>query len=448
MSRTMPSLSPRQVLRFALDPFTGMMDAYRAHGSVVGIGYGSQRTAFVFGPEANSFVFANPSLFSWRDSFEVMLPVLGDTALLVTDGPDHQRRRHLTLPAFHRRRIDAYVRLMARNTVAAVENWESGRRIDLYQALRSVIRRNTVEALYGAPLAADNHVIGARLQIALDSTDLPLGIQLFLTGIPNPMTARARRARRQVAARVQAEIGRRRAGGPGAAGAGGCEAEGGDGLGMLLAARDSEGRSLGDRELEDQVISLIVAGYETTSAAMGWTVHAALHTPGVWDDARKEVDAVLGDAELTGDALERLPYVDAVVQESLRLHPPVVVLPRVAAQDFEFAGHLIRAGRRLAISPYVTHRMPEVWPQATEFLPERWSPGHPAHRPATPSTYLPFGGGAHRCIGSPFATAELKTILIELLRRTELRLEGEVTPASIMAMRPRRGVPVVVRRRM
>ncbi|MEV6397183.1 cytochrome P450 [Streptomyces sp. NPDC051907] len=450
MSQSMPTLSPRRVLQFALDPFTGMMDAYRAHGSVVGVGYGSQRTTFVFGPEANAFVFANPSLFSWRDSFEVMLPVLGDTALLVTDGPDHHRRRHLTLPAFHRRRIDAYVRLMARNTAAAVETWQSGRRLDLYQALRSVIRCNTVEALYGARLAADNQMIGARLQIALDSTDLPLGMQLFLAGIPNPMTARARRARRQVAARVQAEIGRRRAREAGAARAGGCPVdggEGGDGLAMLLAARDSEGRSLADRELEDQVISLIVAGYETTSAAMGWTVHAALSTPGVWDDARKEVDSVLGDAELTGEALERLPYVDAVVQEALRLHPPVVVLPRVAAQDFEFAGHTIRAGRRLAISPYVTHRMPEVWPQAAQFLPERWSPGHPAHRPATPSTYLPFGGGAHRCIGSPFATAELKTILIELLRRTELRLEAEATPASIMAMRPRRGVPVVVRRR-
>ncbi|MGW7049539.1 hypothetical protein ACWGDT_44190 [Streptomyces avermitilis] len=100
---------------------------------------------------------------------------------------------------------------MARNTAATVKTREGGRRIDLYQALRSAIRRNTVEALSGAPPAADSHMIGARLQLALDSTDLPLGMQFFLTGIPNPMTARARRARRQVAARVQAEIGRRRA---------------------------------------------------------------------------------------------------------------------------------------------------------------------------------------------------------------------------------------------
>ncbi|MGW7049538.1 cytochrome P450 [Streptomyces avermitilis] len=164
---------------------------------------------------------------------------------------------------------------------------------------------------------------------------------------------------------------------------------------MLRAARDSEGRSLGDRELEDQVISLNVVGYETTSAAMGWTVDAALHSPGVWDDARKKVDSVLGDAELTGDALERLPCVDAVVQEALRFHPPVVVLPRVSR-------------RRTSSSP------------------------------ATPS-----GPAAV----SPSAAAELKTILIELLRRTELRLEGKVTRPASWPCGRRRGVPVVVRRR-
>ncbi len=437
MSRTMPALSPHEVLRFAADPFTGMMAAYESHGTVVSVGYGSQRTVFAFGPEANSFVFANPALFSWRDSFKVMVPVLGDTALLVTDGEHHRRRRHLTLPAFHRRRIDVYVRLMARNTAAAVEQWETGRSLDLYRALRSVIRRNTIACLYGPGLAADNEMIGARLQTALNSTDLPLGAQLFLAGVPNPVTARAKRARRKVAVRVQEEIARRR----------GETAASTDALGMLLAARDPDGRPLTDLELQDQVISMIVAGYETTSAAMGWTAHAALCTPGVWERARKEVDAVLGDAEITGDALEQLPYVDAVVQEALRLHPPVVVLPRVAAQDFDFAGHTIPAGSRLAISPYVTHRMPEVWPEATAFLPGRWSPDHPAHRPATPATYLPFGGGHHRCVGSPLATAELKTILAELVRRTELRPAGDVRPASIMAMRPRGGVPVTVRRR-
>ncbi len=434
---TAPRLSPAQVLRFAADPFTGMLRAQREYGNTVGVGYGPQRSTFLFGPEANSFVFANPQLFSWRDSFEVMLPVLGESALLVSDGEGHRRRRHLVLPAFHRRRIEDYVGLMARNTVATIRRWESGGRIDLYRELRALIRRNTVESLYGSRLAARNDAIGARLQVALDATDLPLGLQLFLTGVPNPITARAKRARRWVAAEVQREIDHRRR----------HPERGRDGLGALLEPAGDGTCPLDDTEIQDQVISLIVAGYETTSAAMGWVAHAALTTPGVWRRAREEVERVLGSAPTTVDALEELEYVDGVVQEALRLYPPVVVLPRVAAQDLEFGGHRLPAGSRLAISPYVTHRMSEVWPEPSRFLPERWQPGHPLHRAATPAGYLPFGGGRHRCIGAPFATAELKTVLVELLRRTELTPAGAVTPASIMAMRPRRGVPVVVQRR-
>ncbi|GAA2725453.1 MULTISPECIES: cytochrome P450 [Streptomyces] len=432
-----PRLAPAEVLRFAADPFTGMLRAQRVHGDVVEVGYGRQRSTFLFGPEANSFVFANPQLFSWRDSFEVMLPVLGESALLVSDGEGHRRRRHLVLPAFHRRRIEDYVRLMARNTAATVNRWETGRRIDLYRELRALIRRNTVESLYGSRLAAQNDAIGARLQIALDATDLPLGLQLFLTRCPNPLTARAKRARRWVAGRIQAEIEHRRRH---------LEPDG-DGLGALLAAAHGERCPLDDGEIQDQVISLIVAGYETTSAAMAWVVHAALSTPGTWEQARESVTELLGDAPVTVEALEKLHYLDGVVQEALRLHPPVVVLPRVTAQDVEFAGRRLPAGTRLAISPYVTHRMSRVWTEPSRFVPERWLSGHRLHREVTPAGFLPFGGGRHRCIGAPFATAELKTILVELLRRTDLTPAAPVTPVSIMAMRPRRGVPVVVRRR-
>ncbi|WP_405606902.1 cytochrome P450 [Streptomyces sp. NBC_01511] len=179
-----------------------------------------------------------------------MLPVLGETALLVTDGEDHRRLRHHVLPAFHRSRIDDYVRLMAANTTASVRGWgidsgvDSGigtraeTTLDLYRVLRSVVRRNTVGALYGNRLAADSEGIGDRLQIALNSTDLPLGAQLFLVGVPNPLTPRAKRARRKVAARVQAEMDRRLMDGAGP-----------DGLGALLSARSAESRPLNDAEV-------------------------------------------------------------------------------------------------------------------------------------------------------------------------------------------------------
>lgn len=434
MNAAIPALAPDRVLRFAIDPFRGMLDARRRHGDVVQVGYGAQRAVFLFGPEANSFVFANPQLFSWRDSFAVMLPVLGETALLVTDGEEHRRRRPLVLPAFHRRRLEEYARLMAGNTREALTRLRTGERVDLYAELRALIRRNTIDSFFGTRLARQDAEIGRKLQIALDATDLPLGLQLFLTGVPNPVTARAVRSRRWVAERVRAEIAARRR----------FPVERPDALTVLLDKPSNSGCPLGDDEIEDQVISLIVAGYETTSAAMAWTVHVLLTHPGSWEAARQEVAEMLGDGEADPETLEKMTVVDDVVNEALRLHPPVVVLPRITREDTVFRGLRIRAGTRLAISPFVTHRMPEVWPQPGRFVPGRWRPDHPLHRPATPAGYLPFGGGHHRCVGAPFATLEIKVILIELLRRTRLRSAGPVRPASIMAMRPRRGMPVVV----
>src|SRR5689334_19377937 len=191
MNAVIPTLAPDRVLRFALDPFRGMLDGRRRLGDVVQVGYGAQRAVFLFGPEANSFLFPNPQLFSWRDSFAVMLPVLGETALLVTDGEEHRRRRPLVLPAFHRRRLEEYARLMTANTRQALTRLRAGERVDLYAELRALIRRNTIDSFFGTRLAEQDAEIGRKLQIALDATDLPLGMQLFLTGVPNPVTARA-----------------------------------------------------------------------------------------------------------------------------------------------------------------------------------------------------------------------------------------------------------------
>ncbi|NKZ08847.1 cytochrome P450 [Actinomadura latina] len=428
-------MTARHGIAFAVNPCASLLRLYAEAGRVAAVGTRRRPLVHLFGPDANAFVFANSGLFRWREAFDLLVPVNGETALIVSDGADHRRRRRLVQPAFHHRRVGGYVARMAANTDAALESWRPGRTLDAYAELRTVIRRSTVEVLFGDRLAADAEVIGRRLQVALAAIDRNFVLQMALRSLPNPYMRHVAAARAQVARRVDEEVGRRRA-------------EGGahdDVLGMLMAARDEDGTGLTRQELQDQVISLISAGYDTTSAAMAWAVYALAAHPGAEERARREVAEVVGDRLVTAADLPALTYLDGVVNETLRLFPPAVLSARVPVEDFTYAGHRIPAGAMVLYSPFVTHRMPRVWPQAGRFRPERWDPASDLHRPATPSTYLPFGGGPHRCIGSTLATVEIKTMLACLLRRTRLRLVSPaVTPTSVTAMRPRGGLPVRV----
>ncbi|MGP4028173.1 cytochrome P450 [Actinomadura sp. 3N407] len=429
------SLTARHGIGFAMNPCASLLRLHAEAGPVAAVGSRRKPLVHLFGPDANAFVFANSGLFRWREAFDLLVPVNGETALIVSDGADHRRRRRLVQPAFHHRRVGAYVERMAANTDAALDGWRPGRTLDAYAELRSVIRRSTVEVLFGDRLAADAEVIGRRLQVALAGIDRNFILQLMLRSVPNPYWRRVTASRALVARRVDEEIDRRLREGTG----------GDDVLGMLMAARDEDGAGLTRRELQDQVISLISAGYDTTGAAMAWAVYALLTHPAAEERARREVADVLGDRPPAAGDLPALTYLDGVVSETLRLFPPAVLSARVPVEDFEYAGHRVPAGAMVFYSPYVTHRMPDVWPQAGRFRPERWDPSSDLYRPTTPATYLPFGGGPHRCIGSTLATVELKTMLACLLRRTRLRLVSPAaTPTSVTAMRPRGGVPVEV----
>jgi cytochrome P450 len=197
---------------------------------------------------------------------------------------------------------------------------------------------------------------------------------------------------------------------------------------------------LSDTEIRDQTVGLIAAGFETTSAAMTWTVRALLTNEGTWDRAKAEADEVLDDGAPTAEDLPKLTYLTGVVQESLRLWPPAPLSVRVPAEDFTFAGKRVKAGQQVLYSPYVTHRLDEVWPDADRFVPERWRTAKPA-----PHEYLPFGGGPHRCVGATLATTELTVMLARLLARVRIELSpGRTIASGITTMRPRGGLPARV----
>jgi cytochrome P450 len=403
----------------ATRPHDALLDIYRRFGPICTLGFGPFRYVYLLGPEANRFVLANSQHFHWREAFDALVVIDGEHALIVSDGDVHQRRRRLVTPAFGRRQLDRYADTMRRNVNTAIEGWRVGETVDLYQELRRVIRRSTIDVLFGPRLAAHEPELGRLLQHALDAADRPPPMQQFQR-LGTPAWRRAKHGRAEVARRIRSEIEHRRRH---------PDDDEHDVLAALVNSRDDDGSRLSDIEIVDQVISLIAAGYETTSAAMAWATHAMLVDTDVWKRAQ---EGVVDSADWR--------YLDGVVSETLRLHPPGAISARKSVVPLEFSGSHIPAGSMLIFSPYVTHRLPELWPEPLRFNPARWDPAGPEYRKPGPHEYLPFGGGPHRCLGAAFATVEMTVLLEQLLTRTTLALETcDARPVGLAAMRPRRG---------
>src|SRR3954469_19067485 len=414
-------------------PVETVVDLHRRYGSIVEFGMRPFRYTIVYGDAANKLILADRAdAFTWAEAFAMLAPVDGDTALVVSDGDVHKRRRRLVQPAFHTRRINGYVDLMVEEVDRTVGGWTPGRELRAYDELRKSVRRIVVRALFGDELREREDEIGDVLEPALQFVDQSLLNQQFKLNVPGTAWHKCKAARAKTDSIVDAEVIRRRGtDDPGA---------GDDILAMLLSTVDEDGApGLTAEEIRDQVVSLIAAGYHTTSGALGWAVRALLHEPGVWDKGRAEVDEVIGDGAPTADALQSMRYLDGVVHESLRLWPPGFISGRKCHDDVVFAGHTIAAGSMVMYSPWVTHHLPELWPEPEAFKPKRWE------RDPLPYSFVPFGGGYRRCIGFAFATLELKVTLVRMLQRVELELlSTDDRPVGTAGLRPRSGVPVRV----
>ena len=416
----------------------GTLGAIAALGDVVDVGYGPGRYTFAFGAEANQAILStHADRLRWGEFLEALVPVDGATALVVTDGPDHDRRRKLVQPAFHRRRIDGYLAVTADEVGELLASWAPGTAVEVHEAMRRTIRRIVVRALFGEGFAPQAERFGDLIEPALAYVQRPPTARIDRSFFPPYRRAMA--ARDAVDELVYAEVARRRA-----AAADG-EVPGDDVLAWLLAAHD--GDELSDLEVRDQVVSLIAAGYDTTAAAAAWLVHALYAHPHVLAELRAEIDRELPDgAPVDAPALARMAWLDGVVHESLRLWPPGAISGRKVVEDVEIVGVTVPAGRMLVYSAWVTHRDPRWWPDPLVFEPGRWLEGHAAHHEVPPGAWVPFGGGARRCLGFAMAIAELKVIALELARTVDLEVSAATpAPVGIATTVPRGGVPATVR---
>jgi cytochrome P450 len=428
--------SVRRTHRVIADPLGLLLDCYERYGPVFSLRVLSTRVVFMLGPAANHHILvSHASDFTWRDGgFADLIPLLGD-GLLTIDGDFQRRVRRILLPGFHRERIAAALGTMESEIERAVAPWRPGHRLDLYAWARELALRIAMRALFG--LDPDRHPEGMNSAQEFERALGYYGREYWLQVLRGPRTpwAALTDARRRLDALIFAEIDRRRRSGE----------RGEDLLSLLLDASDEDGGRLSDAHLRDQVMTLLFAGHDTTTATVAFLFRELALRPDVADAIAGELDALgraPGHAELMGGCL---PQLDMALDETLRLYPPAWIGPRRAVRTFEFEGITVPAGAPVNYSSYATHRLPGVWEDPHAFRPERFTPERRAALPK--GAYVPFGGGSRQCIGMRFGQLEIKAIAARVLRehRLELprghRLEVRQTPT----LGPKGGLPVTVR---
>jgi cytochrome P450 len=368
--------------------------------------------------------------------FDKLRMILGN-GLLTSEGAFWLRQRRIAQPAFHRDRIAAFGSTMVRATEQMIERrWAqhlgSGRPFDVSAEMMRLTLRIVSETLMSMDLSDDADSVGSALDFllrtAIQRIQSMIDIPLDLPIPSNRKLAEAIRTINDVVLRVIEQ--RRR------------EADHGtDLVGLLMDARDEEtGEGMTDAQLRDEVITIFLAGHETTANALTWTLHLLSTHPQVEQTLRAELAEVLGGRSPTSEDLPRLAYTKMVLQESLRLFPPAWTIGRGVENDDVIGGYKIPAGSMVIVSPYLVHHNPRIWSNPEGFDPTRFSPENVNSIPKF--AYFPFGAGPRQCIGNGFAMTEAQLVLATIMQRVRLEQSPgfPVIPKPTITLRPERGL--------
>jgi cytochrome P450 len=409
----------------------------REYGDVAAYRLGTHRFVLVSHPELVEQVLVRENHnFARNFVFEVLRPTLGN-GLLLSEGPFWLRQRRLMQPAFSRQRVESYGAEMVRHTLRLAEQFKDGQTRDLHADMMRLTLAIVAEALLGAETGAVSEVVGEALHVIMRDFDERLG-SLFPPPrwLPTPGNLRLRRAVRRLDAIIGGIIAERRA-----------APEGRDDLlAELVRARDEDdGRGMTDRQLRDEVMTLFLAGHETTANALSWALYLLAQNPAAEAALRHELASVLGDRPPAVADLPRLRYAEAVFKESMRLYPPVDGTVRRAVETCLLGGYHVPAGTNVLLSQWNVHRDPRWYGDADAFRPERWLDGSTERLPKY--AYFPFGGGPRLCIGQGFAMIEGTLVLAALLPRCRFTLvpDHPVKPWPSITLRPAHGIKAVVR---
>jgi len=365
--------------------------------------------------------------------------LLGE-GLLTSEGEFHRRQRRLAQPAFHRARIASYAGVMTAYATETRERWRDGAALDMSEEMMRLTLGIVGKTLFDADVVSDAQQVGEAMTVVMDLFNT-ITIPFFelLQKLPLPQLRRFDNARARLDAIIYRLIEERRRSG----------VDRGDLLSMLLLAQDTEGDggAMTDEQLRDEVMTIFLAGHETTANALTWTWYLLSQNPEAEVKLHEEIDRVLEGRLPTFEDVAQLKYTEMVLAESMRLYPPAWALGRLAMTDSEIGGYLVPKKSLVLMSQYVMHRDQRYFPEPLRFDPDRWTAEVHESRPQF--SYFPFGGGTRRCIGEGFAWMEGILLIATLAQQWQMRLVANhpVALKPVITLRPKYGMRMVVKRR-
>jgi unspecific monooxygenase len=426
-----------QLMNWIADPL-GFQDRYsRKYGDVFTMRLSGLGSYVVIGnPQAIQEIFNQDAKFDVGRANALAKPLVGQNSLMLMDGTRHRRERKLLMPPFHGERLQTYAKQICLITEQVASQWQVGQPFVARTTMQKISLEVILQIVFGLSEGERYQQLKPLLSEWLDMTDSPLRSSiLFLRFLQQDWGTwtpwgRMKRRQRHVHDLLQAEIEERRTKGEG----------GTDILSLMMAVRDENGQAMTDKELRDELLTILFAGHETTATTLAWAFYQIHQRLDVREKLLQEL-ASLGD--LPPMKIAQLPYLTAVCQETLRMYPVLpVIFPRITKLPVKIAGYEFDAETTLMPTIYLVHYREELYPNAQQFKPERF-----LERQYSPSEYFPFGGGSRRCLGYALAQLEMKLVLATILSKYQLAL-AEDKPVKLQrrgfTLAPRGGVRMVM----
>jgi len=422
------------------DPIGYFTKCIRKYGDIVFLRFLGVPMCLLNRPDCiESVLVTQHNNFEKSKDYRALRRVLGN-GLLTSEGEFWRRQRKLVQPAFHQERIAAYTEVMVAYTERMLASWKDGQGLDVHEAMMRLTLDIVAKTLFDTDVSREAEDVGAALQFLMGKFMRQAAFAFLLpASIPIPTTRRLRRAVGQLDKVIYEIIHRRRASGT----------MSGDLLSVLLQAQDDEGLGMTDRQLHDEIMTLFLAGHETTANALSWTWLLLGQHSEVEEKLVEELRRVLGGRAPTASVLPRLTYTEMVLREAMRLYPPVWVIGRRALAPFRMGNYELPAETNVVMSQLITHRDAKYFPEPERFDPDRWRPNDPRNLSLPRFAYFPFGGGPRVCIGAGFSMMEAVLLLATIAQNFKLTLVPGQTIEKLpsVTLRPKSGIHVILHRR-
>jgi len=441
--REMPGPPARHAFRnirdLRRDPFALSKQFVARYGDIVGFHFGRIKSVLIQHPAHLQWVLQENNQNYTKGEIVSRAKVLIGEGLFSSEGAAWRRQRRLMQPLFVRSALDRLVEPMVDGIAARIDRFErfaqEGRTVDLADEMTALTLTVVGRALFGLDLEAEAPTVGRSLTEALDYVNRRVtSLAMLPLAVPTVRSLRFRRARNELNGVVHRMIEQRRRSGE----------RGSDLLSLMLDARDADsGEAMSARQVRDETMTFVLAGHETTAMALTWSWYLLTRHPHVDAALREELECVLGGRTPGVDDLSRLDLTRRIVQEAMRLYPPLWGFARQAVGSDVIGGYLIPPRTFISLIPYLTHRNAEFWPDPERFDPDRFTPERCKERPRF--AYLPFSAGPRQCIGNEFALIEAQLALAMMRQRFRVETvdEGDIEASATVTTRPR--VPIRVR---